>query len=122
MTSDQLASAWLTSSNRMTFPESASIPSVFLNEIRSQRRKSSLGFTFVAAAFAALTLLSVAVVLKQGDLHFRHAVTFALMNVLIWTGWIAAFIKHISENRAPLTAGVPVREALQRAMSQRQLY
>ncbi len=122
MTSEQLASAWSGSSNRMTSTESASITSAFLNEIRSRRRKSSQGLTFVAAAFAALTLLSIVVLLSQGDLHFKHAITFALMNVLIWTGWIFALTKHISQNRAPVTAGVPVREALQRAISQHQLH
>ena len=96
--------------------------SAFLNQIRSRRRKSSIGLTLVAVAFAALTWLSVAIVLGQGDLHFRHAITFASMNVLIWTGWIVAFVKHLSENHAPVTAGVPVREALQRAISQRQLH
>ena len=122
MSSEQLASAWSAASNRMTITESGSITSAFLNELRCRRRRSSLGLAFVAAAFTALTLLSIVIVLSQGDLHFKHAITFALMNVLIWTGWIYALTKHISQNRAPVTAGLPVREALQRSISQQQLH
>ena len=122
MSSEQLASAWSAASNRMTITKSGSITSAFLNEISCRRRRSSLGLAFVAAAFTALTLLSIVIVLSQGDLHFKHAITFALMNVLIWTGWIYALTKHISQNRAPVTAGLPVREALQRSISQQQLH
>lgn len=122
MSSEQPASAWSAASNRMTITESGSITSAFLNELRCRRRRSSLGLAFVAAAFTALTLLSIVIVLSQGDLHFKHAITFALMNVLIWTGWIYALTKHISQNRAPVTAGLPVREALQRSISQQQLH
>ena len=122
MSSEHLASAWSAASNRMTITKSGSITSAFLNEIRCRRRRSSLGLAFVAAAFTALTLLSIVIVLSQGDLHFKHAITFALMNVLIWTGWIYALTKHISQNRAPVTAGLPVREALQRSISQQQVH
>ncbi|HBV66142.1 MAG TPA: hypothetical protein DEF45_24325 [Rhodopirellula sp.] len=122
MSSEQPASAWSAASNRMTITESGSITSAFLNELRCRRRRSSLGLAFVAAAFTALTLLSIVIVLSQGDLHFKHAITFALQNVLIWTGWIYALTKHISQNRAPVTAGLPVREALQRSISQQQLH
>lgn len=122
MTSEQLTAAWAAPSNAIPATEAKSLTAAFLDEIKNRQRRSVVGLAIVAVAFAAISVLSVAAVVTQDDLQWKHALNFAGMNALTWGGWAVAVARHVAKNRPLASAGVAVRDALQLALKQRRLH